>query len=85
MTLSAGTELSAYEILAPLGAGGIDEVYRARDIRLARAEVIKVLPAAFANDADRFKRFEQEACATSALNHPNLLTLERGEPNGHSH
>jgi len=75
MTLTTGTRLGAYEILAPLGAGGMGEVYRARDTRLAREVAVKVLPAEFAKDADRLKRFEQEARATSALNHPNILTV----------
>ncbi len=75
MTIATGTQLGSYEILAPLGAGGMGEVYRAKDSRLDREVAIKVLPADFANDADRLKRFEQEARATSALNHPNILTL----------
>ena len=75
MTLATGTQLGSYEIVAPLGAGGMGEVYRARDTRLDRDVAIKVLPADFANDADRLKRFEQEARATSALNHPNILTI----------
>ncbi len=75
MPLTLGTKLGADEILAPLGAGGRGEVYRAKDTRLDRDVVIKVLPADFANDADRLKRFEQEAQATSALNHPNILTI----------
>jgi eukaryotic-like serine/threonine-protein kinase len=75
MTISPGTKLGAYEILAQLGAGGMGEVYRARDTRLNRTVAIKVLPAEFATDADRLKRFEQEARATSALNHPNILTV----------
>ena len=75
MPLTLGTKLGAYEILAPLGAGGMGEVYRAKDTRLDREVAIKVLPADFANDPDRLKRFEQEARATSALNHPNILTV----------
>ena len=75
MTIVAGSHLGAYEILAPLGAGGMGEVYRARDNRLEREVAIKVLPTDFAKDADRLKRFEQEARATSALNHPNLLAV----------
>ncbi|MEP7341594.1 MAG: protein kinase, partial [Acidobacteriota bacterium] len=75
MTIAAGTRLGVYEIIAPLGAGGMGEVYRARDERLGRDVAIKVLPASFANDADRLRRFEQEARATSALNHPNILTV----------
>jgi eukaryotic-like serine/threonine-protein kinase len=75
MSIAAGTRLGPYEILAPLGAGGMGEVWRARDTRLDRTVALKVLPADFANDTDRLKRFEQEARATSALNHPNILTV----------
>src|SRR5262245_3899271 len=75
MKLTPETTITHYHILAPLGAGGMGEVYRARDTRLDRAVAIKVLPADFAKDADRLKRFEQEARATSALNHPNILTV----------
>jgi eukaryotic-like serine/threonine-protein kinase len=75
MTITSGMRLVHYDILAPLGAGGMGEVWRARDTRLNREVAIKVLPASFANDADRLCRFEQEALATSALNHPNILTV----------
>jgi Tol biopolymer transport system component len=75
MALVSGARLDHYEIISPLGAGGMGEVYRARDTRLNREVAIKILPASFANDADRLKRFEQEARATSALNHPNILTV----------
>jgi|KBSMisStaDraftv2_1062788.scaffolds.fasta_scaffold39664_3 serine/threonine protein kinase len=75
MPLSAGTRLGPYEILAPLGAGGMGEVYRARDPRLGRDVAIKVLPAAFSSDPDRLKRFEQEARAAGALNHPNITAV----------
>jgi serine/threonine protein kinase len=75
MTIIAGTQFDHYEIGASLGAGGMGEVYRAKDTRLDRAVAIKVLPADFAQDAARLKRFEQEARATSALNHPNILTV----------
>jgi Tol biopolymer transport system component/predicted Ser/Thr protein kinase len=83
MTLAAGSKLGAYEILAPLGAGGMGEVYRARDARLSREVAIKVLPAAMASDPDRRARFEQEARSASGLNHPNILTIyDIGEADG---
>ena len=75
MRLAAGARLDHYEIVALLGVGGMGEVWRARDTRLNREVAIKVLPATFANDGDRLRRFEQEALATSALNHPNILTV----------
>jgi Tol biopolymer transport system component len=75
MTLAAGTKIGPYEILGPLGAGGMGEVYRARDGRLGRDVAIKVLPAAFSRDPERLRRFEQEARATAALNHPNILAI----------
>jgi WD40 repeat protein len=75
MTLSAGTKLGPYEILAPLGAGGMGEVYRAKDPRLGREVAIKVLPASFSQDADRLHRFEQEARAAGVLNHPNITAV----------
>jgi eukaryotic-like serine/threonine-protein kinase len=75
MALDSGTILGPYQILAPLGAGGMDEVYRARDTRLQRDVAIKVLPESFARDAERLRRFEQEARAVAALNHPNILAV----------
>ena len=75
MSLTAGTRLGPYEILAPLGAGGMGEVYRARDPRLNREVAIKVLPASFSADPDRLRRFEQEAKAAGVLNHPNITIV----------
>ena len=75
MPLSAGQKLGPYEILAPLGAGGMGEVYRARDARLRRDVAIKILSAEFSSDADRRNRFEQEARSASALNHHNIITI----------
>ncbi len=75
MSLPPGTSLGPYRVLAPLGAGGMGEVCRARDDRLGRDVAIKVLTAEFAADSDRLRRFEQEARAASALNHPNVLTV----------
>src|SRR5499426_1245825 len=75
MAIAIGARFNHYEIIAPLGAGGMGEVWRARDTRLNRDVAIKVLPASFAQDADRLLRFKQEALATSALNHPNILTV----------
>ena len=75
MTLAPGTKLGPYEILLPLGAGGMGEVYRAKDPRLGRDVAIKVLPASFSADADRLRRFEQEARAAGILNHPNITAV----------
>ena len=75
MSLSTGQRLGPYEILAPIGAGGMGEVYRARDTRLGREVAIKVLPAELSADGDRLKRFEKEARAASSLNHPNIVTI----------
>ncbi|HXZ41262.1 MAG TPA: protein kinase [Terriglobales bacterium] len=75
MTLASGTKLGPYEIISPLGAGGMGEVYRARDSRLKRDVAVKVLPRALSADPDRLRRFEQEALATAALNHPNILAV----------
>jgi eukaryotic-like serine/threonine-protein kinase len=75
MTIATGSRLGPYEILAPLGAGGMGEVYRARDPRLARDVAIKVLPASFSADPDRMRRFEQEAKAAGLLNHPNITAV----------
>jgi serine/threonine protein kinase len=75
MAVTAGIRLGPYEILAPLGAGGMGEGYRARDTRLDRTVAIKILPATFAGDADRLDRFEHEARLLSTVNHPNLLAI----------
>jgi eukaryotic-like serine/threonine-protein kinase len=75
MNLTPGTKLGPYEIISLLGAGGMGEVYRARDSRLRREVAIKVLPSELSRDADRMRRFEQEALATAALNHPNILAV----------
>jgi Tol biopolymer transport system component len=83
MALTPGTKLGPYEIVAPLGAGGMGEVYRARDVRLGRDVAIKILPASFSEDADRLHRFEHEARILSTLNHPNLLAIyDVGEQDG---
>ena len=75
MTLSAGTRLGPYEILSPLGAGGMGEVYRARDSKLKRDVAVKVLPQSLAADPDALARFEREALAVAALSHPNILSI----------
>ena len=79
MALLPGTRLGPYEIVAPLGAGGMGEVYRARDTRLGREVAIKVLPAERLADEGRRRRFVQEARAASALNHPNIVTIHEIE------
>jgi serine/threonine-protein kinase len=75
MTLAAGSRLGPYEIVGLLGAGGMGEVYRARDERLGREVAIKILPSGLSKDADRLRRFEQEARAAGVLNHPNILAI----------
>jgi len=75
LSLTAGMRLGPYEILSPLGAGGMGEVYRARDARLSREVAIKVLPASVSKDPDRLRRFEQEAKAAGVLNHPNITAV----------
>jgi len=83
MTLTAGTKLGPYEIVSLVGSGGMGEVYRARDTRLGREVAVKVLPEALTKDADRLRRFEQEARAVAALNHPNILAIhDIGEQDG---
>src|SRR4030095_13934623 len=75
LQLQAGTTLGRYEIRSPLGAGGMGEVYLARDRELGRDVAVKVLPSSFSADSDRLHRFQQEACAAGALNHPNILSI----------
>ncbi len=75
MALTPGTKLGPYEIVATIGAGGMGEVYRAKDTRLGRDVALKILPNSFAHEADRLRRFEQEARAVAALNHPNILAI----------
>ena len=85
MSLTPGTKLGSYEILSPLGAGGMGEVYRARDAKLGCEVAIKVLPEDVASDRDRLRRFEQEARAASALNHPNIITIHDISEEGSTH
>jgi eukaryotic-like serine/threonine-protein kinase len=85
MVLARGTKIGSYEILAPLGAGGMGEVHRARDASLRRDVAIKLIPAALSRDSDRLRRFTQEAQSAAALNHPNILSIyqigeHEGEP-----
>src|SRR6266851_3886117 len=75
MPLPTGTRLGLYEILAPIGAGGMGEVYRAKDTKLGREVALKVLPEAFAHDAKRMARFEREAQVLASLNHPRIATI----------
>src|SRR6201982_671910 len=83
MPLSPGVRLGPYEILDALGAGGMGEVYRARDTRLGRDIALKILPESFACEGGRLHRFEQEARAVAALNHPNILAVfDIGQHNG---
>jgi predicted ATPase len=85
MTLAPGSKLGAFEIVAPLGAGGMGEVYRARDTRLERTVAIKLLPTAFSASSDRLQRFEREARSASALNHPNIVTIYELGQDGSNH
>ena len=75
MSMATGTRLGPYEILAPLGAGGMGEVYRARDTTLGRDVALKMLPASFAGDPERLARFEREAKTLASLNHPHIAQI----------
>src|ERR1017187_7595862 len=75
MPLSPGTKLGPYEIVAPIGAGGMGEVYRAKDTKLGRDVAVKILPAALAQDPDRLARFEREAKVLASLNHPHIAQI----------
>ncbi|HMF27556.1 MAG TPA: serine/threonine-protein kinase, partial [Candidatus Cybelea sp.] len=85
MPLAAGTRIGAYEIVAPLGAGGMGEVYRARDLRLGREVALKILPDLFATDPDRRARFEREAQVLASLNHPYIAAIYGFEERVSSH
>jgi len=83
MSIAKNTRFGPYEIIAPVGAGGMGEVYRARDTRLGRDVAVKVLPSSYSDNKERLHRFEQEACAAGALNHPNILSIyDIGTHNG---
>src|SRR6201988_1675600 len=83
MPLAPGTRLGPYEIVTPLGAGGMGKVSRARDTRLGRGVPLKILPESLARESDRLVRFEQEARSIAALNHPNILAVfDIGQHNG---
>src|SRR6202451_2170459 len=82
MALAAGTKLGSYEVVAQIGAGGMGEVYRAHDTKLARDVAIKVLPAKFVNDPERLSRFQREARMLAALNHANIATIYGLEQSG---
>src|SRR5580698_9315517 len=84
MALAAGERLGPYEILAPIGAGGMGEVYRARDTKLKRDVALKVLPEAFARDPDRMARFQREAEVLASLNHPNIAHIYGVEGEGNA-
>src|SRR5687767_7888303 len=75
MTLTPGARLGLYEIVSPIGAGAMGEVYRARDTKLGRDVAIKVLPELFASDPERLARFEREATTLASLNHPNIAQV----------
>ncbi len=85
MALSPGKQLGAYEVLAPIGAGGMGEVYRARDTKLGREVAIKVLPDAFAQNPERLARFKREAKLLASLNHPHIATIHGLEESDGTH
>ena len=85
MSLEAGRKLAHYEIIEPIGKGGMGEVYRARDGKLGRDVAIKVLPEEFANDDERLARFEREAKLLASLNHPNIASIHEFEESGGVH
>src|SRR5271167_3463138 len=85
MALSPGNRLGPYEILSAIGAGGMGEVYRARDAKLGRDVALKVLPEAFARDAKRMARFQREAKVPASLNHPNIASIYGLEDSGTTH
>src|ERR1700682_5317324 len=82
MTIAVGTKLGSYEVLAPIGAGGMGEVYQAHDTKLGRDVAIKVLPEVFAHDSERLSRFQREAKMLAALNHANIATIYGLEQSG---
>ncbi|MGC1383118.1 MAG: serine/threonine-protein kinase, partial [Candidatus Acidiferrales bacterium] len=83
--LSPGTRLGSYEIVGPLGSGGMGEVYRAHDTRLRRSVAIKILPVEFSADEERLRRFQREAHSASSLNHPNIITIYEMGQEGSTH
>jgi len=83
--IAAGTRLGSYELLAQIGAGGMGEVYKAHDTKLGRDVAIKVLPEAFAHDAERLSRFQREAKMLASLNHPNIATIHGLEQSNGTH
>ena len=85
MSLPAGTKFGTYSVLSQIGAGGMGEVYQAHDTKLGRDVAIKVLPEAFAHDAERLARFQREAKMLAALNHPNIATIFGLEQSGGTH
>src|ERR1700746_2494444 len=85
MTLAAGTKLGCYEVVAQIGAGGMGEVYRARDAKLGRDVALKILSKAFATDANRLARFKREAQVLASLNHPHIAAIYGFEDSGETH